>query len=247
VQALTAQHGATSTNGNGSAPTSDTPHAAPDTDDAPHTNGADPTDHRNDVAELGSADDLGQTARRRRRSDRASTNGPRSANALRPADRRDPGAPEAATAASPSIPIVAPRSITDQLGDLFAEATSAPPPASTSSTSTSPAATSPAPPVAPRPSDPDPGVGAGAPERWTVLADVAELADHRPASPTTPPAPSPEPGGPPTQPVDAWAESTEARAAAAPLEEPSGIDLGNFTARGKRVGGGRGKRRRFGR
>jgi hypothetical protein len=57
-----------------------------------------------------------------------------------------------------------------------------------------------------------------------ALADVAELAQDREAAPNAPSSPPP----------------------AAPSADSS-LDLGNFTARGRRVGASKGKRRRFGR
>jgi hypothetical protein len=125
------------------------------------------------------------------------------------------------------------RSISAQLDDLFAEATAAPPPA-----------TSPSPPPGPASSLPHEDAAEAGPERWSVLADVAELAEHRPAPPA-PPAPS--------EASPQAAVPTAPPAEAAPAEPPppapaaeTGIDLGNFTARGKRVGS-TGKRRLFGR
>jgi hypothetical protein len=77
------------------------------------------------------------------------------------------------------------------------------------------------------------GDDAGGPERWTVLADVAEFTDHRPA-PAPPPieAAAPEP----TPPTPAAARPPEPTPPVEPTPPPAdGIDLGNFTARGKRV------------
>jgi hypothetical protein len=70
-----------------------------------------------------------------------------------------------------------------------------------------------------------------------VLADVAELAEHRPTTPTAEP----------TAPIP---EVTPELAPTSPAQPPmeTGIDLGNFTARGKSVGSGsKGRRRLFGR
>jgi hypothetical protein len=107
------------------------------------------------------------------------------------------------------------------------------------------APTSSSPPPGPASSVPHEDAAESGPERWSVLADVAELAEHRPAPPA-PPAPS-EASSPQA------AIPTAPPAEAAPAEPPppapaadTGIDLGNFTARGKRVGS-TGKRRLFGR
>jgi hypothetical protein len=160
----------------------------------------------------------------------ASSNGhgPRLEELLGP---ETPGGASPATASGSTAPG---RSISAQLDELFAEATAAPPPPATSSS----------PPPGPASSLPHEDAAEAGPARWSVLADVAELAEHRPAPPA-PPAPSaasPQAAVPTAPPAEA-----------APAEPPppapaadTGIDLGNFTARGKRVGS-TGKRRRFGR
>jgi hypothetical protein len=136
--------------------------------------------------------------------------------------------PREAPANATPPPAASSRSIAAQLDDLFAEASAAGGPS-----------------VDPAPARPTRSEAAtdAAPERWSVLADVAELAEHRPAPPA-PAAPTEEPEA---------AVPTAPPAEAAPAEPPppapaadAGIDLGNFTARGKRVGS-KGKRRLFGR
>jgi hypothetical protein len=125
-------------------------------------------------------------------------------------------------------------SISDQLDDLFAAADA-------QATASPPAPPTPAPaPVATsnRPAALD------VRERWSVLADVAELAESAPMPPA---APVPQVAPPSAVPPPAPSLPPAARAPApAPAVDP-GIDLGNFTASGKRVGEGRGKRRLFGR
>jgi hypothetical protein len=140
---------------------------------------------------------------------------------------------------APRFPDEVAPSISDQLDDLFAAADAR----------TEPSPSVPPAPVAPpvRPAELD------APERWSVLADVAELAESAPMPPaasvppvTTPPvAPPPAPPTPPA--AGASAPAAPAAPAAPPAPADPGIDLGNFTASGKRVGEGKGKRRLFGR
>jgi hypothetical protein len=143
-----------------------------------------------------------------------------------------------------SVRDVSSRTVTDDLDDLFATSELAPPAAS------SPPPPAPAPRDEPPAAPPSDEVGDG-PERWSVLADVAELAEHRP-SPPAPPATSSSPSAPATDepaappvPGTASADLPREAPAEAPPADP-GIDLGNFTARGKRVGS-KGKRRLFGR
>jgi hypothetical protein len=167
----------------------------------------------------------------------AGTNGHATSNGHGPRleELLGPETPGGASAPTTSGPTAAARSISAQLDDLFAEAAAAPPPPATST----------APPPAPASPVPHEAAAEAGPERWSVLADVAELAEHRPAPPA-PPAPSEAPS---TQAAIPTAPPAEAAPAEPPPPAPAadtGIDLGNFTARGKRVGSTR-KRRRFGR
>jgi hypothetical protein len=134
---------------------------------------------------------------------------------------------------APRFPDEVVPTISAQLDDLFAAADARP---------------QPTPPVSPAPvaSSARP-VELDAPERWSVLADVAELAESAPMPPATaaPPVATP-PLAPPPAPAMPPAAAAPAPAAPAPPADP-GIDLGNFTASGKRVGEGKGKRRLFGR
>jgi hypothetical protein len=127
-------------------------------------------------------------------------------------------------------------SISDQLDDLFAAAEAR----------TGPSPSVPPAPVAPpvRPAELD------APERWSVLADVAELAESAPMPPaaSVPPVTTPPVAPPPAPPIPPAAGASAPSAPPAPAAPADpGIDLGNFTASGKRVGEGKGKRRLFGR
>jgi hypothetical protein len=164
-------------------------------------------------------------------------------------------APSPAPAADPapwSAPVSeVPRSVTEQLDELFAAADQAPapPPAPRPEpprpvappVAAAPPAPAPAPTPVPAPAPAVRSEDLDGPSRWSVLADVAELADSSPVADTPSVTAPAAPVGPPPAPVEAEPQP------AAPPADP-GIDLGNFTARGKRVGSnGKGKRRLFGR
>jgi hypothetical protein len=129
--------------------------------------------------------------------------------------------PPTSAVAQPHAPAPDPggRSVTDQYEDLFSAAASTP----AAATPPPPEPRAPAPRLEVPSAPPDADGGAGD-ERWAVLADVAELAQDREAAPSAPPNPPP----------------------AVPSADGS-LDLGNFTARGRRVGASKGKRRLFGR
>jgi hypothetical protein len=121
-------------------------------------------------------------------------------------------------------------SVAESLGDLFrgesqAEQTAPAPP------TPAPASPPTSSPVAPAPDGP---------ERWSVLADVAEFTEARPAPHDQAVAPAAAP---------AVAADEASTAAASTETRPEGaLDLANFTARGKRVSKAeKGKRRLFGR
>jgi hypothetical protein len=159
----------------------------------------------------------------------ASPDGQASSNGRASSTGRAETSREAAPSATPPSGASG-RAIAAQLDELFAEASAAGVPPGEPATTT------------PTPSDAATGA---APERWSVLADVAELAEHRPAPPV-PPAPSGEPRPEAAIPTAPPAEAAPAEPPPPAPAADAGIDLANFTARGKRVGS-KGKRRLFGR